>query len=348
MRNISSIKTYPKGNVKNQGTNKPRVEWIDLAKGLCMLLVIWNHTRDPFRQLHLVPFEWFTQMGFYFRMPLYFFLSGLFFKTYDGFVAFLKKKTNKLLIPFTTFTLLSLLLQVEWFTPVWFLLSLFYCNVIFYFLHIIGKGRWWIIYPLAIAIGVLGYHLQSLPIWLRLGCALTSMPFFVAGHALRNYTSFLKSKANYIIDILIVGVCIYVLYKTCHIYHGWLAYSQNRYDDPIWAIYLGGFVGTAAVMLIARTVKWLPVISYIGRYSIIVLITHFFWVKMLTEPFMRGFTRTMYYVTKTSPFDTILVTKHSGLYALILTVIGIVLVSLPIIWFCRKYLPYIFAQKDVI
>lgn len=34
------------------------------------------------------------------RMPLYFILSGLFFKDYGGFLNLLVKKANKILIPF--------------------------------------------------------------------------------------------------------------------------------------------------------------------------------------------------------------------------------------------------------
>lgn len=44
-----------------------------------------------------------TMIGNTFRMPLYYFLSGLFFKTYRGFFDFVLKKINKLLIPFAFF-----------------------------------------------------------------------------------------------------------------------------------------------------------------------------------------------------------------------------------------------------
>lgn len=71
---------------------KPRIEFIDLAKGLCIIIVIINHIR---------PFDipGFQSM----RMPLYYILSGLFFKDYGGFVSLLIKKMNKLLIPFLFF-----------------------------------------------------------------------------------------------------------------------------------------------------------------------------------------------------------------------------------------------------
>lgn len=46
-----------------------------------------------------------------FTMPLYFFVSGLFFKSYEGFGGFLARKVDKLLVPFLIFYLGSFLLM---------------------------------------------------------------------------------------------------------------------------------------------------------------------------------------------------------------------------------------------
>ena len=70
-----------------------RIEFADLAKGICIMLVVLLHVFGDMSGVII-------KIMNLFRMPLYFVLSGLFFKTYDGFITFLKKKTNKLLIPF--------------------------------------------------------------------------------------------------------------------------------------------------------------------------------------------------------------------------------------------------------
>ena len=57
---------------------KKRIEFIDLAKGVCILLVIMMHTDVN------VDFPGLRGM----RMPLYFILSGLFFKDYGGSVSY--------------------------------------------------------------------------------------------------------------------------------------------------------------------------------------------------------------------------------------------------------------------
>ena len=69
-----------------------RIQWVDLAKGICMILVVWIHVRIHYRSFHFVKFNWVALVCYYFRMPLYFFLSGLFFKTYDSYRTFLGDK----------------------------------------------------------------------------------------------------------------------------------------------------------------------------------------------------------------------------------------------------------------
>ena len=62
-----------------------RIEFIDLAKGVCIILVVLGHCGAP------IPIPGLEIV----RMPLYFILSGLFFKDYGGGYNFFIKKTNK-------------------------------------------------------------------------------------------------------------------------------------------------------------------------------------------------------------------------------------------------------------
>lgn len=77
-----------------------RIEFIDLAKGICIILVVL---------LHIVPSANIPELRFI-RIPLYFILSGLFFKDYGSFRNFLKKKVNNILIPFLFFYVVSYLI----------------------------------------------------------------------------------------------------------------------------------------------------------------------------------------------------------------------------------------------
>lgn len=53
---------------------KQRIEYIDLMKGVCITLVVMFHSGITFHDNLIDP------MLRVFRMPLYFFLSGLFFQ----------------------------------------------------------------------------------------------------------------------------------------------------------------------------------------------------------------------------------------------------------------------------
>lgn len=69
---------------------KERIKFIDLAKGFCIILVVLNHI------CVLTGFKTVIDVQLAsFRMPLYYILSGLFFKEYNGFFDFIIRKTNK-------------------------------------------------------------------------------------------------------------------------------------------------------------------------------------------------------------------------------------------------------------
>lgn len=74
-----------------------RIDFVDLTKGVCIILVVMAHIGGAFDQLDK------HSMLSCFRMPLYFFISGIFFKPYEGLSGFIIRKINKLIIPFIFF-----------------------------------------------------------------------------------------------------------------------------------------------------------------------------------------------------------------------------------------------------
>ncbi|WP_261379745.1 acyltransferase family protein [Bacillus licheniformis] len=81
-----------------------RIEWIDVSKGVGIILVVLGHTPTP---------DWLKTFIFAFHMPLFFFLSGLVY--HDGnmtFTSFLLKKIKTLLLPYFIFSVLAYLFWV--------------------------------------------------------------------------------------------------------------------------------------------------------------------------------------------------------------------------------------------
>lgn len=204
-----------------------RIDFIDLAKGVCIILVVAYHCGLG----GLFPGD--KQL----RMPLYFVLSGLFFKDYGN--ESLIKKTNKLLIPYVTFYILGDLFYwiayklgalptspktlpiIDIFIggipcnmPIWFLLCLFNCYVIFLMIKRISKSEIQI-GILSISSGMLGiglYYVEPVFPMFFINSALSSLPFFYLGYVLKTQ-NVLQAKQSRVTSFALGGGNI--LYISC-------------------------------------------------------------------------------------------------------------------------------------
>ena len=139
-----------------------RIEWVDLLKGIAILWLVVYH-------MHV--FEWMRS-----PVPVFFFLSGLFFSEGKSFGSFVGKKAKALLVPLLFFFALGVLTSViknfltgedYSFPPlwlfatlipsnadvtnplgvgaIWFLVSLFEIYVIYYVLRKVSINKWWLL-----------------------------------------------------------------------------------------------------------------------------------------------------------------------------------------------------------
>ena len=81
---------------------KPRLKWVDTAKGICILLVILYHTTEHIMDMSPAIRDMLRAT----RMPLYYTIAGLFVSIKSPQL-FLNKKINRLIIPFCFFILLG-------------------------------------------------------------------------------------------------------------------------------------------------------------------------------------------------------------------------------------------------
>ncbi|MDE6272746.1 MAG: acyltransferase family protein [Muribaculaceae bacterium] len=177
-----------------------RIDYIDYLKGLSITWVVWFHTTHP----------WFVDFGF--RIPLFFFASGIFFKIVP-IKTYIQKKTNQLLVPFVFFYLLYYIYLIGqnyladhslkqfdfgciWevfelhrqnynFTvnpPLWFICALFCQQVMTYLLVKIFRRRW-LITIVAIILTYIGVkYVWDLYTPLMLGRALRYLIYYIMGH----------------------------------------------------------------------------------------------------------------------------------------------------------------------
>ena len=335
--------------------NTSRIDFIDLAKGFCILLVVFAHCcSHPGLETSM------DDVLGSFRMPLYFFLSGLFFKMYDSFAGFVKRKINKLLIPFVFFYLtcsvclpnilyelgysvrnienigwlnsLSVIFSPTQRTfsngPVWFLLCLFNINIIFYTLVLLTnrlKMNTVFLCLVCIAIGIFGGNLRSFDIQLPLyiDTALTSLPFFACGFFIKKYTNILTPNKED--RYLLLYACLCLAYTI--LFADRTSFQHNEFGN-LWSLYTCGITGTLFVIFVAKMVGSLPLISFFGRYSIIILCTHQMVIQIV-----------WLFVKRLAVNDWFII-----LLMLLLT-LAIEMLLIPMF---RKYMPHVTAQKDVI
>ena len=61
-------------------------------------------------------------------------------------------------------------------------------------------------------------------------------------------------------------------------------FSENRYENP-YTIHLLSFIGTLFILLLSKRIGKIRFVSYVGRYSLIVLCTHLFFIMIFYHLF---------------------------------------------------------------
>ena len=272
-----------------------RIEFIDLTKGVCIILVVISHIGGAFSSFDTNP------MVSCFRMPLYFFISGIFYKSYQGFGSFFLKKINKLFIPFLFFYITAFALQysiyllfpsyfrlpvclsellvifqghdlIRFNPPIWFLLALFNCCLLFYLVHYLRVKYLLAMFIVTALIGFTGFTLGKLQITLPLyiDVAMTALPFYTAGFWIRRYNFFLyPHRFDKFIPLFIIFALAVMYFTATRI-----GMRTNNYTGNMFQFYVAGFAGVLMILLLCKMINNLPVVSYLGRYSIITLGIH--------------------------------------------------------------------------
>lgn len=318
-----------------------RIDFIDLAKGVCILLVVIGHCGCA------ISLPGTQNM----RMPLYFILSGLFFKDYGGFKQFLFKKTNRILIPFLFFYLIGYVVfyiiylfapdvlkteangifdvftQRQYFNgPIWFLICLFWSNLFFCMISLSVK-REWVRFIIVMSLGIVGIILGLKFIMLpcMLDVALTALPFFYFGYILKKTPLLYKNKYDKFNLIFAVLLFVVAYFMTIWSGFSYIGFHSNHIVGNVPAIFISSITSVMSILYLCKIIGRLPFLSYFGRYSIIPLCVH----HLIYRPVK-------------------FVMMHFGMDNVLVLSVITVLLSWACIPLCIKYIPYFTAQKDLI
>lgn len=278
------------------------------------------------------------------RMPLYFTLSGLFFKSYGNCKMFLIKKTNNVLIPYLFWFIIGIVVAIslnfeglrecesyrDWQDqngPIWFLLCLFNANILFYILQSYLKD--YVLFVAVCTISLMGVfgEIHDVSHFLELRGVCRFFPFFYMGYMLKDVLIKVQSQKNvvsFLLGITLIAFCYFIYYLTTFSGISILT-GNNALNKVLSTINSGCYV--MGFLLLCKIVVWLPIISYIGRYSIIVLCTHWVIMRLL-------------YAISGGPVENVILK-----FVFLTSLLFCCWIAIPI---CKRLIPYFVAQKPLL
>ena len=323
---------------------KQRVEYIDYLRGLCVIWVVWFHTTHP------------NFVNYPFRIPLFFFVSGIFFKTYP-WRYFWRKKVNQLVIPFLFFYIIYYLFFIlsnavsnhdftsisyssfwelfglyttnETFVvnpPLWFICALVDLQLLLYFFAKNIKNRWALI-GFAILLSLSGlWYIQKMPTPFMFGRSLKFFIYYVLGYTLgKPLIAYLEKNTKRSICILLTIVMFIILYIV--VLQEIFIFNDKIIDISDYVEIIGFIVVLIVMFKYIHKYRVMYPLKYFGMNSYIVLGMHEIY-------------HTSFRVLLERVFGEITITI--GCIQTLMTLLAL----WPTIWFFNKYTPALVAKKD--
>ena len=268
--------------------NKNRIEWIDTAKGLGILMVMLGHNYLDWKYVF-----WCDS----FHMALFFFLSGCTFRYQEGIGIFLKKKVLGLLIPYVFFAALialynwvsavthgnsfdlprvalSYLVQIRY-THLWFLPCLFLAEIGTWSIHkylskkmTTNRNTWLIIAGIQFCMFFAYRAFVGIDVFWNADLAVLGMSFMSLGIWYRlNADAFVSAKCCRPLIVFFAVVF--------HLLVSWFAFTatesvdwySNRFGNPILFV-IGACAGIFATTVLSKRLH-LKYLTYLGVDSIV-------------------------------------------------------------------------------
>ncbi|MCX6082468.1 MAG: acyltransferase family protein [Chloroflexi bacterium] len=285
-----------------------RIEYIDVAKGIGILLVVMGHN-----DFGLVsPF--FYKLIYAFHMPLFFFVSGMFFKADLPFLTLLRRRYETVLKPYIVIILLIYFMTIsftrinidvatarvikaiyanghyiDW-VQLWFLPHLFALNIfafiyakltrpintvwarwiILAILQAIGVTFIGIFWPFNLNIGGRSLTLFGLPFSIDL--ILVSGFFFILGAEIKKIVpeAFFASPITLLGSVAGLLTMVFYIDRTIDF--------NTRLFQSLPINTLEALLGITFILAISKQIEKIPILSsgfrYIGKSSLVILIFH--------------------------------------------------------------------------
>ncbi len=292
----------------NTITGKERNIWIDIAKGIGIILVVYGHVLRGLDNAQLpINKEFFITSDLFiysFHMPLFFVLSGLLFKKglnkYKS-KGLLNNKIKTILYPFIIWSILQTAIEVMLsnftngqigmenlltaiFIPraqYWFLHALFCINLINILLQYVFRKHWLLISSM---LSIL-FHIFPINISI-FSNSVTYLIFFNVGIFICEYIESTKTieKSNKLIFIFISCICMFIILEYVYIVE-----KITLLKDMLILPLLGTITVFCYSLLISKYKVQKKVLSLLGKYSLHIYILHILVASGTRIVLLRGF-----------------------------------------------------------
>lgn len=271
-----------------------RIEWVDIAKAICMICVVITHCSYCNNYIRAI-FEPFF-------LTTFFFLSGYVYKNKYNFKQLLIKKAKTILFPWLFFGIINIVLsQILSFNKhtslineiicmflqirgnsdvLWFLACLFITFIPFYFFskHL-NKSSFFIAFLLSvisvlyckyIKISTPFYENNALP-W-HIQMVFIANFFMMLGYYYKNYNiiadKYIQNKV-----LIILGLIYIIIIYVNLIFFGNIV-SLSCYDANIFIWYFLNVLGITIIIEISKRIKANKFFSFIGSNTILIFCMH--------------------------------------------------------------------------
>lgn len=281
-------------SMKKPSSAKTRIEWIDIAKGMGIVLVSFGHLCNGDGQsVWLSVLDTLISAIYLFHMPLFYFLGGLTFGMRGGFKKFLIRKVKTLLVPYYVFSLYFLAKPIailvipsmrstfqtshdyglaHQFIDVlimgnglWFLMAFFVAEVMMYGLVSITKNNHVVLTIMSIALILVSYaaggFINKLLIPFQLWNGVKITGFMILGYVLREWLKTLSQRKAAIYAVAGFAMLCVLAWATLPE----LVPAPIKWIMALFTAVTGAFAFTFLYIVIAHC-GWL---AYIGRASLV-------------------------------------------------------------------------------
>lgn len=277
-----------------------RIQFLDISKGIGMMMIVWMHIWGN-KPTEFASPELINGFISSIYVPIFFTLSGYLIKIDTLCIKKeIRKKTKSLLKPFVVVYFISFIISfflslVDFETkhefvwdnilnpiysktffngPLWFLLSLYWGFLLFYFIVVISRRQDFSIIFLSFVIGCIGFYIHRWEITLPLfmGPSLVACPLLTMGYLIKKYISnYWQDKKWTVVISLLTGFLLLAIFGIS------ISMQNNHYEGFYLLFLLSVFGGTIMVLCLSiLNERWLKFAAYWGKFSLVILCFHNF------------------------------------------------------------------------